>query len=121
VRLPVVFALALLTPLFFTTAPARSHAYLDRAEPRVGSSVSSAPRQLSLWFTQNLEPAFSSAAVSDSSGARVDLGARVDPANRSLMRVLLKPLRPGSYKVHWRVLSVDTHTTEGSFSFQVGP
>ena len=119
-RLPVAFALALLTPALFTAVSAHSHAYLDRAEPRVGSSVSSAPRQLSLWFTQNLEPAFSAAAVSDSSGARVDLGARVDPANRSLMRVFLKPLRPGSYTVRWRVLSVDTHTTEGSFSFQVG-
>jgi copper resistance protein C len=82
--------------------------------------VSSPPRQVSLWFTQNLEPAFSGAEVRDSAGARVDQGARVDPANRSLMRVSLKPLRPGSYKVHWRVLSVDTHTTEGSFSFQVG-
>ncbi|HEX9322240.1 MAG TPA: copper resistance protein CopC [Xanthobacteraceae bacterium] len=100
--------------------PAYAHAFLDRAEPRVGSSVSSAPRQISLWFTQNLEPAFSGAEVRDSAGARVDQGARVDPANRSLMRVSLKPLRPGSYKVHWRVLSVDTHTTEGSFSFQVG-
>lgn len=101
-------------------APANAHAYLDRAEPRVGSSVSSPPRQLSLWFTQNLEPAFSGAQVLDSAGGRVDQGARVDPANRSLMRVSLKPLRPGSYRVHWRVLSVDTHTTEGSFSFQVG-
>jgi methionine-rich copper-binding protein CopC len=107
--------------LLLSAATAHAHAYLDRAEPRVGSSVSSPPRQLSLWFTQNLEPAFSGAQVLDSSGARVDQGARVDSGNRSLMRVSLKPLRPGSYKVFWRVLSVDTHTTEGSFSFQVGP
>jgi len=36
------------------------------------------------------------------------------------MRVALKPLPPGVYKVSWRVLSVDTHTTEGDFSFRVG-
>ena len=113
-------AIALLPALLFAAAPARAHAFLDRAEPRVGSSVGSPPRLVSLWFTQNLEPAFSGAEVRDSAGARVDQGARVDPANRSLMRVSLRPLRPGSYKVHWRVLSVDTHTTEGSFSFQVG-
>jgi copper resistance protein C len=35
--------------------------------------------------------------------------------------VSLRPLSPGSYKVVWRVLSVDTHTTEGSFSFSVAP
>src|SRR6266536_5050812 len=52
--------------------PAYAHAFLDRAEPRVGSSVSSAPRQISLWFTQNLEPAFSGAEVRDSAGARVE-------------------------------------------------
>jgi methionine-rich copper-binding protein CopC len=115
-----ILLIAALPVLAFAAASAHAHAYLDRAEPRVGSSVSSAPRQLSLWFTQNLEPAFSGAEVRDSTGARVDQGARVDPANRSLMRVSLKPLRAGSYKVHWRVLSVDAHTTEGSFSFQVG-
>jgi copper resistance protein C len=113
-------AIALLAPLLFAAAPAHAHAFLDRAEPRVGSSVTSPPRQISLWFTQNLEPAFSGAQVRDSAGARVDQGARVDSANRSLMRISLGPLRPGSYKVYWRVLSVDTHTTEGSFSFQVG-
>ena len=29
-------------------------------------------------------------------------------------------LAPGSYKVHWHALSVDTHTTEGAFTFHVG-
>jgi methionine-rich copper-binding protein CopC len=37
-----------------------------------------------------------------------------------VLHVGLKPLPPGTYRVHWRVLSVDTHTTEGSFTFQVG-
>jgi methionine-rich copper-binding protein CopC len=32
----------------------------------------------------------------------------------------LKALPPGTYQVHWRVLSVDTHKTEGNFSFSVG-
>ena len=37
------------------------------------------------------------------------------------LRVSLKALPPGSYKVIWRVLSVDTHRTEGNFTFRVGP
>jgi methionine-rich copper-binding protein CopC len=101
---------------------AGAHAFLDRAEPRVGGSVPSAPHQVSLWFTQNLEGAFSSAEVTNSAGARVDQGgARIDASNRAVMHVGLKPLPPGTYKVRWRVLSVDTHTTEGSFTFRVGP
>ena len=35
-------------------------------------------------------------------------------------RVGLKPLAAGTYRVHWHVLSVDTHTTQGSFTFRVG-
>ena len=71
-----------------------------------------------LTFTQNLEPAFSSVEVSDAKGARVDQGK--PRVNATTMRVGLKPLSPGTYHVHWQVTSVDTHTTEGSFSFQVG-
>ena len=97
---------------------AQAHAFLDHAEPRVGSSVPSAPRQLSLWFTQNLEAAFSSVAVSDSNGARVDLGKPQIAGN--VMHVGLKSLPAGTYRVRWQVLSVDTHTTQGSFTFQVG-
>jgi methionine-rich copper-binding protein CopC len=107
-------------PLLVATAgPAAAHAFLDRSEPKVGSRVATAPGEVSMWFTQNLEPSFSKAEVYNSAGARVDQGrARVD---QNVMHVGLKPLPPGIYKVRWRVLSVDTHTTEGSFTFRVGP
>jgi hypothetical protein len=97
---------------------AEAHAFLDHAEPRVGSTVPTAPRELVLSYTQNLEPAFSSVEVSDANGARVDLGK--PSIGATVMRIGLKPLSPGTYKVRWKVLSVDTHTTEGSFSFHVG-
>jgi copper resistance protein C len=97
---------------------ARAHAFLDHANPLVGSTVPAAPHEVSLWFTQNLEPAFSSVQVTDSTGARIDQGGAQISGNT--MRVGLKPLAPGTYRVHWHVLSVDTHKTEGSFSFHVG-
>jgi methionine-rich copper-binding protein CopC len=100
------------------TVASTAHAYLDHAEPRVGNTVRSAPRELTLWFTQNLEPAFSTVTVTDDSGQRVDAGK--PSVSGSVMRVALRPIRPGTYRVTWRVLSVDTHTTEGSFSFRVG-
>jgi methionine-rich copper-binding protein CopC len=107
--------------IVFAGAAAQAHAFLDRADPRVGGSVAAAPREVALWFTQNLEPSFSGAEVTNSAGARVDQGrARIDGSDRSVMHVGLKPLPPGTYKVRWRVLSVDTHTTESSFTFRVG-
>ena len=113
----LILATSVVVSLLAATA-AEAHAFLDHAEPRVGSTVPTAPRELSLSFTQNLEPAFSSVEVSDANGARVDLGKPRFSA--SVMRVGLKPLTPGTYRVRWQVLSVDTHTTEGSFTFQVG-
>jgi copper resistance protein C len=115
-RMIIAISSALLT--LVAAEAAWAHAFLDHAEPRVGSSVAAAPRQLSLWFTQNLEPAFSTVEVQNSAGGRVDQGKPRIAANS--MRVGLKPLPPGTYRVLWHALSVDTHTTEGSFSFHVG-
>lgn len=99
---------------------AQAHAYLDHAEPRVGNTVSAAPSAVTLWFTQNIEQAFTTMEVVNAGGARVSVGRpRIDSAN-SMMQIGLKPLPPGVYRVRWRALSVDTHTTEGSFTFQVG-
>ena len=114
-RKPLFLALPL---VLMGSAAAHAHAYLDRANPRVGSTVRAAPREVTLWFSQKLEPSFSSAQVNDAAGARVDRGARVSGMQ---IHVPVKSLPPGTYRVRWRVLSVDTHTTEGSFSFRVGP
>ena len=106
--------------LLIALAPvaARAHAFLDHSSPLVGSTVATAPHEVVMMFTQNLEPAFSTAQVTDSGGARVDEGKAQVSGNT--MTVGLKALGPGSYKVHWHALSVDTHTTEGAFTFHVG-
>lgn len=107
-----------LLALTFSNPAAHAHAFLDHASPLVGSSVASAPREVSLTFTQNLESAFSSVEVTDSNGGRVDQGKAQISGNS--MRVGLKSLSPGTYRVRWQALSVDTHKTEGSFTFTVG-
>jgi methionine-rich copper-binding protein CopC len=111
-------ATALLFGLAFGIATADAHALLDHADPRVGNTVKS-PRAVSLWFTQNLEKGFSSVEVLDASGARMNAGNAV--VDGKLMRVQVKALPAGTYTVKWHVLSVDTHTTEGNFTFQVSP
>jgi methionine-rich copper-binding protein CopC len=105
--------------LLLATNDARAHAFLDHAEPRVGNKVAAAPREVTLWFTQKLEPAFSTITVTNSAGERVDTGKTRVSGNQ--MAVSLRAGGAGTYHVTWRVLSVDTHTTDGSFTFQVGP
>lgn len=101
---------------------AAAHAFLDHASPRVGTVVHSAPSEVKLWFTQELEAAFSTLRVVDGNGRQVDQkDKQMDPKDPSAMQVSLPPLPPGTYRVYWRVLSADTHVTEGDFSFVVAP
>jgi copper resistance protein C len=103
-------------------AQAYAHAFLDHAQPRVGASMRDAPFEVKLWFTQELEPAFSTIKVTDFAGRRVDKGdARVDRADAQVLRVSLEDIGPGDYRVFWRVVSTDTHVTEGDYAFHVGP
>jgi hypothetical protein len=116
----LIAAAFVLAELLIAPAAVRAHAFLDHADPAVGSSVPTPPTVIHLWFTQELEPAFSWVTVSDPSGASVNDGpAAINPSNKSELTVKLKPLSAGTYTVKWHALSVDTHTTEGDFTFQV--
>jgi methionine-rich copper-binding protein CopC len=94
-----------------------AHARLDHAEPPVGSTVAASPGAVVLYFTEKLEPKFSGGEVRNGAGARVDGGASV---SGNVMRISVGGLSRGSYSVTWHVLSVDTHKTQGSFTFRVG-
>jgi methionine-rich copper-binding protein CopC len=97
-----------------------AHAFLDHAEPKVGSSVTNSPTEIKVWFTQNLEPAFSKLEVRDAKGEEVDKkDAHLDDKNPSLFIVSLPPLPAGTYTVIWHAVSVDTHKTQGHFEFTI--
>jgi methionine-rich copper-binding protein CopC len=117
-RSAVARSTALLLSLVFGAGVANAHALLDHADPRVGNTVKR-PQAVSLWFTQNLESGFSSIEVVDSSGTPVHAGKAA--VSGKMMRVPVKALAAGTYTVRWHVLSVDTHTTEGNFTFTVSP
>jgi methionine-rich copper-binding protein CopC len=58
--------------------------------------------------------------VTNEAGQRVDLGkAQTPQGNLEELQIGLKPLPPGTYLVSWHVVSVDTHPTEGTFTFDV--
>lgn len=98
-----------------------AHAFLERASPAVGSTVHASPPEVRIQYTEQLEAAYSTAHVEDPGGATVSTAARVDPNEKSVLIVTVGPLKPGRYKVIWKVLSVDSHVTNGSFAFTVAP
>jgi methionine-rich copper-binding protein CopC len=102
------------------TARLEAHAFLRDAEPGVGSTVPTSPNEVKIRFTENIEPAFSSIQVFNASNSQVDKrDVHLDRSDRALLRVSLPQLGVGTYKVVWRVVSVDTHVTNGSFTFRV--
>jgi copper resistance protein C len=105
--------------LLLATSQAAAHAFLERADPRVGNKVAAPPREVTLWFTEKLETAFSSMTVTNAAGQRIDTGKARVSGNQ--MSISVRPGGAGTYRVKWHVLSIDTHTTDGDFTFQVGP
>ena len=119
-RRVVVFSIAAVACV--AAAPVAAHAFLDHALPAVGSTVHEAPRSVRLWFSERIEPAFSRVSVLDASGKAVDAGdSHVDSSDASILAASLPVLAPGTYRVKWRVVSVDTHVTEGDFTFDINP
>ena len=94
-----------------------AHAFLDHASPKVGSSGPSPP-DVTLTFTEGVEPAFSKIEVLDADAKPIGVGALEHP-DATTLRVSLPRLPAGKYKVKWKVVSVDTHDTEGTFQFSV--
>jgi methionine-rich copper-binding protein CopC len=102
------------------SARLEAHAFLAGAEPGVGSTVQTSPNEVRIHFTENIEPAFSTIQVFDASAKEVDKrDVHLDPSDHSLLHVSLPRLDAGTYKVVWRVVSVDTHVTNGDFTFRV--
>lgn len=102
---------------------ALAHAHMDQSKPASGSTVAASPNEVSVSFTEAVEPKFSSIVVQDAKGVAVQVGkAEGGAGNTAELKVKLKPsLPPGVYTVIWKILSVDTHRTEGSFRFTVKP
>lgn len=128
---------------------AGAHAYLDSSFPAENAAVASDLSEVILRFTEPVEIRFStfkvypllvdeedpvrrraaaSALVQQVLNLRNDAAQRVDngvttKANISAdVHIALKEdLAPGHYVVMWRVLSIDTHTTQGFIVFTYAP
>jgi copper resistance protein C len=97
-----------------------AHAFLKDADPGVGSTIQTSPSEVRIRFTENIEPAVSSIQIFDASGKEVDKrDLHLDRSDHAMLRVSLPKLGAGTYEVVWRVVSVDTHVTNGNFTFRV--
>ncbi|MFI9549265.1 copper resistance protein CopC [Streptomyces sp. NPDC052016] len=114
---------ALLVLLLFAGAgQASAHAALRGADPADGSVVKTAPRSITLTFTESVGLLDDSFRVFDPGNRRVETGrARHADGRPDTARVTLPgKLGTGTFTVAWRVVSADSHPIAGAFTFSVG-
>ena len=103
------------------TTGAEAHAFLVKSDPKVGA-VLAKPTILRLEFSEAIELGFSGVDVSNAAGGIIALnGVRFADDGHKVLLANLPVLGPGRYRVKWHVVSVDTHRTEGDFTFAVKP
>ena len=111
---------ALAAVIALAPASSFSHSLLVRSQPAQRSTVTRPPERVQMWFSERLEPAYAAASVWNEAGRQVDGGdASVDQNDPTLLSVSTPNLGPGRYTVRFRVLSVDGHVVESSYTFTV--
>ena len=110
------FAVGLLA---FTSLPASAHSRPKAMSPEAGSTVT-APSELSVYFTEALEPKFSSLQLTDQKGTVLNKQhAVLDARDNKHLTLALPALASGMYHVHWTSSAVDGHRLDGDYSFTV--
>lgn len=115
-------ALASLLALLALPVAGDAHAVLVKSSPARRAVLAVPPPRVELVFNERLEPAYSTVSVWAAGDVRVDDGTViVGPDDRRRLSVGLPPLKRGTYSVKFRVLSVDGHIVEGTYTFEVRP
>lgn len=99
-----------------------AHAEYASSEPGQGANVASAPSNVSVTLTEDLDPEATTIQVHGPAHQDVTAGkAEISVSAPKTATVPINAAGDGVYTVHWSTVSVDdTHPSEGSFTFSVG-
>jgi methionine-rich copper-binding protein CopC len=111
----------LITITVMTTTIAAAHSFPEKEMPPAGATVSAPPAVVSIKFDAPIEHLFAQLQVLGPDGKNeVSEGPEIDPDGYTLS-AKVPVLKPGDYRVEWAVVCIDTHHTNGSYEFTVGP
>lgn len=116
----LLFTIPLIALTIDAAAPsARAHSFPEQESPAAGETLTTPPGQVTIKYDAPIEKLFDSLRVLNGAGQDKAAGApQVSDDGRELS-VPLSALAPGQYTVQWRVVCIDTHRTEGSYTFTV--
>jgi copper resistance protein C len=110
---------ALLCLLAAGVVPVSTHSFPESEAPAAGQTLNEPPSEVRIKYGAPIERLFAQLAVIDSSRQNLAQGAPTVSDDGYSLTVKLPRLKPGDYVVKWRVVGIDTHHTEGSYSFRV--
>ncbi len=103
-------------------ATASAHSFPEQETPSAGATITEAPGQVTIKYDAPIEKLFASLEVLNSAGQNMATGPAEVSSDGWKLSVPVNKLQPGEYTVQWRVVCIDTHHTQGSYSFTVeGP
>ncbi|MEV6616594.1 copper resistance protein CopC [Streptomyces sp. NPDC051051] len=108
--------------LLGSAGQASAHAALRDADPADGSVLTTAPRSITLTFTESVGLIDDTFRVFDPRNGRVETGEAQHADGRSDTARVPLPARlgTGTFTVAWRVVSADSHPIAGAFTFSIG-
>ena len=102
------------------SASAWAHAVIIKSDPAAGARVHGPRVDFRLQYNSRIDPKRSRLVLDLPDGRRRSLSIRPDDSLDTLAAGATG-LSPGSYRLHWQVLSVDGHITRGDIPFDVAP
>ena len=123
--LRAMLGLLLAAVLLLFPQAASAHARLTASTPAPGSALGTMPAQLTLAFSESVDPSYSSATLLAADGSAIPTGTlSLAPGTNTGLVVPITNANsapPGVYTLVWRVLSAtDGHVTNGTLAFSVG-
>jgi methionine-rich copper-binding protein CopC len=115
----LTIAVPVLVALVSATRIAWAHSFPEQENPAAGATLAAPPAQVSIKYDAPIEKLFDSLQVLDSTGQDKAAGSPEVSSDGYQLSVPVATLTPGDYTVKWRVVCVDTHHTEGSYTFTV--
>jgi methionine-rich copper-binding protein CopC len=115
-----LMAAAAALALLAAATQASAHAHLLSSTPAANATVP-APKQLTLQFSEKLQPRFSGVTVTmpQMNNMATPVKVAVSKDRKSLIAAPTEPLAAGVYKVTWHAVTADTHRVQGAYSFTV--
>ncbi|MGA6972708.1 MAG: copper resistance CopC family protein [Candidatus Binatus sp.] len=112
-------AAALLAIVLSNAMVASAHSFPEQESPSAGQNLAAAPSEVTIKFDAPIEKLFAKLEVTGADGQNLAVGSPQISDDGIQLSVKLAPLKPGDYTVKWAVVCIDTHHTNGSYTFTV--